>query len=141
LLWGFGPTAVDQENPNLFWGLVASMYVGNVMLLILNLPLVPLSRRSSGALLRALSDHLWHLHRRRLQRQPESLRCLDVGNFGLLGYAMRKLDFPPLLWPGMVLGERPSYPAPVIDDVPGELSILLASPLAAGMLLLAGILS
>ena len=34
--------AVHPGNPTLFWGLVASMYIGNVMLLILNLPLVPL---------------------------------------------------------------------------------------------------
>ena len=31
-----------QENPRLFWGVIASMYVGNLMLLILNLPLVGL---------------------------------------------------------------------------------------------------
>ena len=30
------------DNPALFWGLIASMYVGNVMLLVLNLPLIPL---------------------------------------------------------------------------------------------------
>jgi len=30
------------ENPKLFWGVVASMYIGNVLLLILNLPLVGL---------------------------------------------------------------------------------------------------
>jgi len=34
-----GPLFITQ-NPDLFWGIVASMYVGNVMLLILNLPLV-----------------------------------------------------------------------------------------------------
>src|SRR5205809_1377915 len=43
VLWGFKPGPLFiAENPNLFWGLVASMYIGNVMLLILNLPLVPL---------------------------------------------------------------------------------------------------
>ena len=31
-----------QDNPNLFWGTVSSMYIGNVMLLVLNLPLIPL---------------------------------------------------------------------------------------------------
>ena len=36
-----GPTLVN-EHPNVFWGFVASMYVGNVMLLALNLPLVGL---------------------------------------------------------------------------------------------------
>jgi putative tricarboxylic transport membrane protein len=31
-----------QENPDVFWGIVTSMYTGNVMLLILNLPLIPI---------------------------------------------------------------------------------------------------
>ena len=34
-----GPLLI-KNNPNLFWGLVASMYVGNALLLLLNLPLV-----------------------------------------------------------------------------------------------------
>lgn len=33
-----------QQHPNLFWGVIASMYVGNLMLLGLNLPLTPLAR-------------------------------------------------------------------------------------------------
>jgi putative tricarboxylic transport membrane protein len=36
-----GPTLI-QEQPDLFWGFVASMYVGNVVLLVLNLPMVGL---------------------------------------------------------------------------------------------------
>jgi putative tricarboxylic transport membrane protein len=31
-----------QDHPDIFWGVVSSMYIGNVMLLILNLPLIPL---------------------------------------------------------------------------------------------------
>lgn len=31
-----------QENPDIFWGIIASMYIGNIMLLVLNLPLIPL---------------------------------------------------------------------------------------------------
>ena len=43
VLWGFKPGPLFiSENPALFWSLVASMYIGNLMLLILNLPLVPL---------------------------------------------------------------------------------------------------
>jgi TctA family transporter len=30
------------NNPNVFWGVVASMYIGNIMLLVLNLPLIGL---------------------------------------------------------------------------------------------------
>jgi putative tricarboxylic transport membrane protein len=36
-----GPMLI-QEHPDLFWGVVASMYVGNIMLLVLNLPLIGL---------------------------------------------------------------------------------------------------
>ncbi len=31
---------IIKNNPNVFWGTIASMYIGNIMLLILNLPLV-----------------------------------------------------------------------------------------------------
>ena len=36
-----GPLLI-KEHPDVFWGLLGSMYIGNVMLLILNLPLIPL---------------------------------------------------------------------------------------------------
>lgn len=36
-----GPLLI-KERPDLFWGVVASMYVGNAMLLVLNLPLMPM---------------------------------------------------------------------------------------------------
>ena len=36
-----GPLLISQ-NPDIFWGVVTSMYIGNVMLLVLNLPLIPL---------------------------------------------------------------------------------------------------
>src|SRR5690606_32214374 len=36
-----GPLMMTQ-NPNMFWGVVASMYIGNIMLLVLNMPLIGL---------------------------------------------------------------------------------------------------
>ncbi len=36
-----GPFLI-QKNPDIFWGVISSMYIGNVMLLVLNLPLIPL---------------------------------------------------------------------------------------------------
>ena len=36
-----GPNLI-QEKPDLFWGVIASMYIGNFMLLLLNLPMVNL---------------------------------------------------------------------------------------------------
>ena len=48
-----GPMLI-QEEPDIFWGLTASMYVGNVFLLLLNLPLV-------GIFVRALTLPRWFL--------------------------------------------------------------------------------
>src|SRR5208337_867782 len=36
-----GPFLI-KDNPDVFWGVLSSMYVGNVMLLVLNLPLIPM---------------------------------------------------------------------------------------------------
>ena len=110
VLWGFKPGPLFiPENPALFWGLVASMYIGNVMLLILNLPLVP----AFAQVLRAA--------------------------FGLLGYVMRKLDYPaaPLIL-GLVLGgamERALRQSLMMSE--GSLLILVARPISAVMLSLA----
>jgi putative tricarboxylic transport membrane protein len=41
-----GPLLI-KNNPEVFWGVLSSMYLGNVMLLVLNLPLIPLWVRSS----------------------------------------------------------------------------------------------
>ena len=96
-----------QKNPDVVWGLVASMYVGNIMLLILNLPLV-------GVFVRILSiPTQWLL--------PIVLAISFVGVYsvhnsaldlvlasilGFVGYLMRKFDFPlaPVIL-GLVLGD------------------------------------
>src|SRR5207244_10674347 len=40
ILWGVRPgPLMMQESPDVFWGMVASMYIGTVLLLLLNLPL------------------------------------------------------------------------------------------------------
>ncbi|WIY81884.1 tripartite tricarboxylate transporter permease [Propionimicrobium sp. PCR01-08-3] len=42
MMWGIQPgPLLIPEHPDIFWGLVASMLIGNLMLLIINLPLVP----------------------------------------------------------------------------------------------------
>src|SRR5207344_3586309 len=41
LIQGIAPgTAIISDRPELFWGMVASMWVGNLMLIIINLPLI-----------------------------------------------------------------------------------------------------
>jgi len=108
VLWGFKPGPLFiQDSPELFWGLVASMYIGNVLLLILNLPLVavfaqllripgymmyPLVLGVSIVGVYSVSSSMFHLYL--------------LAGFGLLGYVMRKLDYPsaPLVL-GLVLGD------------------------------------
>jgi putative tricarboxylic transport membrane protein len=143
-LWGFRPgPLLIQENPNLFWGLVASMYVGNVLLLILNLPLVPLFAQILRVPYYVLYPGILGISIVGVYTVDNSL--FDVwmlGIFGLLGYFMRKLDYPvaPLVL-GMVLGQRLELSLrQSLMMSQGQLSILVASPLAAGMLLLAGII-
>jgi putative tricarboxylic transport membrane protein len=108
-VWGLRPgPLLIQENPELFWGLVASMYIGNVMLLILNLPLVPLFAQIMRLPLFVLYPLVVGISIVGVYGVANSI--FDVwmlAGFGLLGYAMRKLGFPaaPLIL-GMVLGER-----------------------------------
>ena len=140
ILWGFRPgPLLIQDNPSIFWGLVASMYIGNVMLLILNLPLVPLFAQ----ILRVPSYVLYPaiLGISIVGAYSASASLFDVlmlGFFGLLGYVMRKLDFPaaPLVL-GLVLGdgmERALRQSLMMSQ--GDLSILITRPLSAVMLLL-----
>jgi putative tricarboxylic transport membrane protein len=90
-----GPLLI-QQHPNLFWGVVVSMFVGNIMLLALNLPLIGIWVR----LLRVPYDILFPLI---------LMFCLvgvySVNNsrvdvylmvlFGLVGYLMQKLGYAP----------------------------------------------
>jgi putative tricarboxylic transport membrane protein len=140
ILWGFKPgPLLMQENPGLFWGLVASMYIGNVMLLVLNLPLVPLFAQILRVPYFVLYPAILGISIVGVYSVSHSL--FDVwllGIFGLLGYVMRKLDFPaaPLIL-GMVLGdglERALRQSLMMSG--GQLSVLVARPLSAGMLLL-----
>ena len=71
-----GPN-VATEQPALFWGIIASMWIGNLMLIVLNLPLIGLwVKLLTRALLRAVPDHHGVLLDRRLQRQHQRLRPL-----------------------------------------------------------------
>jgi putative tricarboxylic transport membrane protein len=138
VLWGFKPGPLFiAENPNLFWGLVASMYIGNVMLLILNLPLVPLFAQVLRAPAFVLYPVIFGVSMVGVYAASGSLFDLALlAGFGLLGYAMRKLDYPsaPLIL-GLVLGgalERALRQSLMMSD--GSLSILVTRPISAVML-------
>ncbi|HET9405560.1 MAG TPA: tripartite tricarboxylate transporter permease [Burkholderiales bacterium] len=141
ILWGLRPgPLMIQDNPTLFWGLVASMYVGNVMLLVLNLPLIPLFAQILRLPVYVLYPVIFGISMVGVYSVSSSL--FDVGLltvFGLLGYAMRRLDYPaaPLIL-GLVLGdsmERALRQSLMMSQ--GELSILVSRPISATMLFLA----
>ena len=108
VLWGFKPGPMFiEDSPAMFWGLVASMYIGNVVLLILNLPLVAVFAqllRMPGYVMYPLILGVSMVGIYTINSSIFQLCLLAV--FGLLGYAMRKLDFPtaPLVL-GLVLGD------------------------------------
>jgi putative tricarboxylic transport membrane protein len=141
VLWGFkpGPLFIG-ENPALFWGLVASMYIGNVMLLVLNMPLVPLFAQVLRTPAYILYPVIFGIGIVGVYSTGGSL--FDVwllAGFGLLGYLMRKLDYPsaPLIL-GLVLGgamERALRQSLMMSD--GSVSILVSRPVSAVMLSLA----
>jgi putative tricarboxylic transport membrane protein len=141
VLWGFKPGPLFlSDNPSLFWSLVASMYIGNVMLLVLNLPLVPLFAQVLRAPAYVLYPAIVGVSIVGVYSASSSL--FDVAllaGFGLLGYVMRKLDYPtaPLVL-GLVLGgpmERALRQSLMMSG--GHLSILVTRPIAAAMLCLA----
>jgi putative tricarboxylic transport membrane protein len=141
VLWGFKPGPLFiPENPALFWGLVASMYIGNAMLLVLNLPLVPLFAQVLRAPTYVLYPLILGISVVGVYSTSGSL--FDVwllAGFGLAGYLMRKLEYPsaPLIL-GLVLGgamERALRQSLMMSD--GSLSILVSRPVPAVMLSLA----
>ena len=144
ILWGIRPgPLMMQDAPDVFWGLVASMYIGNVVLLLMNLPLVPLFAQ----ILRIPAFILYPviLGISVVGAYSVSGRVFDVAllaGFGLLGYAMVKLRYPtaPLIL-GFVLGdamERAVRQSLMMSQ--GDLTILVARPLSAVMLAAAALI-
>lgn len=144
VLWGLKPgPLMIQENPELFWGLVASMYIGNVILLIMNIPMIPLFAQILKLPLYILYPIIFGISIVGVYSVSTSL--FDVWLltiFGLLGYAMRKLDYPqaPLIL-GMVLGdamERALRQSLMMSQ--GDMSILVSRPLSAGILVVTAVI-
>jgi len=97
-----------QNSGDLVWGLIASLYIGNLMLLVLNLPLIriwvklleiPRPLLYSGILVFATLG-VWSL-------SNSVVDLVTMYVIGVVGYAMRRLDFPigPTIL-GVVLGPR-----------------------------------
>ncbi len=127
-----GPLLIT-EHPEIFWGVVTSMYTGNVLLLLLNLPLVGIWAR----LLTIPYRYLWPLILLfctvgAYSVNNNSWDIVLMAIFGLLGYGMRKLNYPaaPLVL-SFVLGqlfEEKVRQSLVISR--GSYEIFIAHPLA-----------
>jgi TctA family transporter len=137
-----GPQVMTQQ-PELFWGIIASMWIGNLMLLVLNLPLI-------GIWVRVLKIPYRLLYPMILLFSCIGLYSLgndpfDVvlaAGFGLLGYFFAKLgcETPPLLL-GFILGpmmEENLRRSLVLSE--GDPSVFFTRPISLAMLLVAAIL-
>jgi putative tricarboxylic transport membrane protein len=141
ILWGVRPgPLMMQESPDVFWGLVASLYIGNVVLLIMNLPLV-------GLFAQILRIPTYVLHPAILGvalagAYSDSGTIFALGlliAFGLLGFLMSKFGFPvaPLIL-GFVLGdamERAVRQSLAMSE--GNPLILVSRPISAFLLAMA----
>jgi TctA family transporter len=134
---------VMSSNPALFWGLIASMWIGNLMLIILNLPLI-------GVWVKLLTIPYKHLY-------PAILVfcCIGVYTvnnttfdiyltvlFGILGYLFTKLgcEAAPLLL-GFVLGPMmEEYFRRAMLLSRGDYTVFFSRPLSLGLLIAAALL-
>lgn len=129
-----------QRHPDVIWGLVASMYVGNIMLLILNLPLVGIFVRILSIPARWLFPivlvicfvGVYSVHN-------SALDLVMATILGVIGYLMRKFGYPlaPVIL-GLVLGdllEQSLRQALMISG--GEVGILYQSAISKALFLLA----
>ncbi|MBI5304782.1 MAG: tripartite tricarboxylate transporter permease [Chloroflexi bacterium] len=129
-----------QQNPQFVWGLIASMYIGNVMLLVLNLPLVGMWVKILDIPLYLLMVFIILFSFLGVYTMNNSVQdlFLMVG-FGVIGYLLRRLDIPaaPIIL-GMVLGdlmEQAMRQSLMISD--GSLAIFVTRPISLFLLLLA----
>ncbi|GLK57437.1 TctA family transporter [Methylopila capsulata] len=134
-----GPN-VAVEKPELFWGVIASMWIGNLMLVLLNLPLIGLWVRLLTvpytvlfpAILAFCCIGVYSVN-------SNAFDLYAVAAFGLLGYVLVKLECEPApLLLGFVLG-------PMLEEnlrramtiFRGDPTVFFTRPLSAGLLIVA----
>ena len=131
-----GPN-VMLDQPKLFWGVIVSMWVGNLFLLVLNLPMIGLWVR-----LLAIPYHLLYpiilvfsaVGVLSLSNAPFDVHLMAV--FGVLGYVFAKLDCEPApLLLGYILGPMmEEYLRRAMTLSRGDPMIFLERPISAAML-------
>jgi putative tricarboxylic transport membrane protein len=141
MLHGVAPgPAMMERQPEIFWGLIASMYVGNVMLLVLNLPLVGLMVRILDVPRAYLGPLILILCLIGVYSAVGDASGVAVAvAFGFIGYYLRQHGFNlGMLILAFVLGpllERSVRQALNISD--GAFSVFVASPISVTLLCVA----
>jgi putative tricarboxylic transport membrane protein len=128
-----GPLILKQ-NPQIFWGVITSMYIGNVLLMILNVPLIGVFvqiLRTPYTLLSPMIVLFCVVGAFSINNNPMDILIMVI--FGVVGYLMRKFEFdaPPLML-AFVLGpllERALRRSLIISH--GSLSIFFQHPVTA----------
>ena len=137
-----GPS-VMTEQPALFWGIIVSMWIGNLMLLVLNLPLVGLWARMILVPYRFLFPII--LSFCAIGVFSVSNSTFDVwlmAGFGVVGYIFRKLDCEPApLILAFILGPMiEEYLRRALLLADGDPAVFVQRPLSLSLLILAGLL-
>jgi putative tricarboxylic transport membrane protein len=123
-----------QTHPDFVWGLIASMYIGNVMLVILNMPLIGIWVSLLRVPYKALMPIIITLSAVGVFATDNNIFDMWVMfGFGIIGYLMKKLEFPaaPVVL-ALVLGpmvERSLRQSLTISH--GDLSIFFTRPISA----------
>lgn len=134
-----GPLLLSQ-HPDIVWGLIASMYVGNVALLILNLPMVSLWVRLLRVPQHILIGTIFVISIIGVYSVRSSIWDLVVlFAFGIIGFVLRRLnyDLAPIIL-GVVLG--PVFEKAFRETMflgRGDLSIFIHRPISATLLAIA----
>jgi putative tricarboxylic transport membrane protein len=144
MIHGIAPgPRVMVEKPDLFWGLIVSMWVGNLMLVILNLPLIGIWVRLLTVPYRFLYPAIVMFCCIGVYSLNNSI--IDVAmatGFGIMGYILLKLDCEPApLVLGFILGPMMEvYFRRAMVLSRGDFTVFFTQPISLTMLLAAAIL-
>ncbi len=134
-----GPT-LFSTNPDVVWGLIASMYISNVMLLILNLPLIGMWVRLLKVPYKIMMPVIIAISATGVFATDNNVLDMWVMFiFGVIGYVMRKLDYPPApMIVAMILGpmvEKSLRQSLTISH--GNIGIFFTRPVSAVLMVFA----
>jgi len=141
MIQGIAPgPQIMTEKPDLFWGLIASMWVGNLMLVVLNLPLVGIWVKVLRVPYRFLFPTiLVFMCIGAYSLSNNAFDCLTMALFGLLGYVCVKLECEPApMILGFILGplmEENLRRAMLLSR--GDATVFFTKPISAGFMIAA----